>query len=84
MLLKSFTVYDSKAEIYLKPFFMGATGEAIRAFEDQCNNPETQFYAHAGDFTLFEIGVYDDNTGRFAPLDAFINLGTALEYKKEK
>lgn len=83
MILKVFTVYDSKAQAYLQPFFMQSAGQAIRAWEDTSNNPETQFSRHPADFTLFEVGTYDDQVGRFENLNAPVALGTALQLKKQ-
>lgn len=70
MLLKVFTIYDSKAEAYLQPFFMQSTGQALRAFEDSVNDPNHQFNKHAADFTLFELGTYDDQTAIFSTFQA--------------
>ena len=37
-----------------------------------------------GDFTLFEIGVYDRRTGVISMYETKVNLGTALQAKKIK
>lgn len=82
MKLKIFTAYDSKVEAYLQPFFMRSTGEAIRAWTELANNSEHLFSKHPADYTLYEIGEYDDTTGHVVPHQAFKNLGTALEFKR--
>lgn len=82
MTLKIFTAYDSKVEAYLQPFFMRSRGEALRAWTELANNPEHLFAKHPADYTLFEVGEYDDTTGKLTPLTAYINLGTALEFKR--
>ncbi len=81
MILKIFTVYDSKAEAYLQPFFMPSAGVAMRAFGDLVNDMATQFYKHSADYTLFEIGSFDDQNAELSHLEAFINLGVGLEFK---
>lgn len=58
-----FAVYDSKAEAYTTPFFDHAEGRAIRTFADCCNDPGHQFGKHPADYTLFQIGEYDDSLG---------------------
>lgn len=83
MKLKMFTVYDSKAEAYMQPFFQMSTGQAVRAFENSCNDERTEFFRHAADFTLFEIGEYDDQIGKTLCYEAAINLGTALQIKTQ-
>ena len=82
MTLKAFTVYDSKAEAYLQPFFMQSKGQAIRAFQDLANDETHQFGKYPADFTLFEIGEYDDATALIKNHDHKINLGIALEHKR--
>lgn len=82
MILKMYTVYDSKVNAYLQPFFMKSNGEALRAWEESCNDNKTSFYKYPQDFTLFEIGIWDDSTGSTALHDAKFSLGTALEFKR--
>lgn len=82
MITKIFTVYDSKAEAYLPPFYMQSKGQAVRAFQDSASDPQHQFFRHSGDYTLFELGEFDDQTASFQMLHTMVNLGTALEHKK--
>lgn len=83
MKTKIFCVYDCKAEAYLQPFFMGTKGQAIRAFTEVVNDPNHAFNKHAADYTLFEIGEYDDATAGISAHGAKQSLGTALEFKRE-
>lgn len=83
MTLKVFTVFDSKISAYAQPFFMQTTGAAIRAWTETVNSKDTQFFKHPGDFTLFEIATYDDQSGKIESYETYINLGTALEAKNE-
>lgn len=79
-----YTVYDSKTEAYLPPFFMKTKGQAIRAFTDTVNNRESQFWQHPADFTLFEIGEYNEASGELLNHDANIPLGMAIDFKAEE
>ena len=63
MIHKIYAVYDSKGESYTPPFFDHAEGRAIRTFADCCNDTSHQFGKHPEDYTLFDLGQYDDNTG---------------------
>lgn len=81
MKLKIFTVYDSKLEAYMTPFFMQKKGEALRAWHSTVNDASTSFAKYPGDYTLFEIGEFDDETGNFTSHESKINLGTALEHR---
>lgn len=81
MILKVFTVFDVKANAHLQPFFSTTAGQAIRMFESSVNAPDHQFAKYPTDFTLFEVGEYDDSNGSFNNHKAIIDLGNALKYK---
>lgn len=76
-IIKAFSVFDSKAESYIQPFFFPATGQAIRAFETAAQDENHEFYKHAADYTLFEIGTFNQGTGHLEH-GIPINLGNAL------
>jgi len=82
MLMKVFSVYDSAAGAYLQPFFMASRGQAIRAFTDLVNDGTHSFAKHADDYTLFELGTYDDSSGKLVSHDTPQSLGVAVEYVK--
>lgn len=77
-----YTVYDSKAEAYMQPFFSQTAGTAARAFEKAVNDPQHDFHQNAGDYTLFEIGQWDEHTGKIQMFDAKNALGVATQYLK--
>ena len=82
---KMFVVYDSKVEGYTQPFTAPATGAAIRNFADEANGRRegSPVKEHPGDFTLFEIGTYDDQAGVCEMYEAKKSLGTGLDYLRE-
>lgn len=80
MKMKAFSVFDSKAEAYLLPFFTTTAGQAVRMFSDACMQEDHAFHKHASDYTLFEIGAFDEESGTFSTLSAHVNLGCAVEY----
>ena len=77
---KVFTVYDAKIEAYMSPFLMATKAQAIRTFGDTVNDEKNQRNKHPEDYTLFEIGEYDDNSGNYTMLSAKISLGLAKEF----
>lgn len=79
MEIKIFTIYDEKAEAYLQPFFSNTVGLAIRSVTDLVNDPEHHFCNHASEFTLFEIGAFDNNNAVIAPDKKY--LGSLVEFK---
>jgi len=78
--LKIFTVYDSKTEAFIQPFYAQATGAAIRSFETAANKEGHDFQQHGGDYTLFELGQFDQATGKISTLEVPINLGLAITF----
>lgn len=80
---KVFTVYDSKAESFLTPFHMRNRGEAIRAFTESVNDPKTSFNRWPSDFTLFEIGEFDETKGTYKLYEAKTELGLAIQFIRE-
>lgn len=81
MILSVFTVYDEKAEAFLRPFFMENAASAKRTIANIVNGREPHlFKSNSSDFTLFEIGTYDDSNGQ---LKSCINksLGNLVEFR---
>lgn len=79
-----YAVYDSKVEIYEQPFFLRTKGEAIRSWQKVTNDQQTKFYEHPEDYTLFELGVYDEETGSFQNHKTPVSIGVAIEFKKSE
>lgn len=82
MLIKGFAVFDVKAGNFAPPFFMPSVGLAVRAFTDLVNDVRSTVNKYPGDFTLFQVGEFDDVKGIFIPLAHNVNLGLALEFVK--
>lgn len=79
MITKMYTVYDSKAEAYLPPFYMQSTGLAMRSFEDTVKDQDHHFAKHPEDYTLFEVGTFDDQTCTIETHKTPISLAKAIE-----
>lgn len=75
-----FSVYDSKVEAFMNPFFMNSKGEAIRAFSDTVADSKHPFAKHPADYTLFCLGTFDNSTGEFDRLSTPQSLGLAIEF----
>lgn len=84
MKVKIFAIYDSKAEAYLPPFFMKSKGEALRALASHVNDPQHNFSKYAEDFTIFEIGSWDDSNSKFDLHNTPHSLGLLQEFKTPK
>lgn len=84
MQTKVFAVFDSKACAYMAPFFLPSKGLAIRAFVDLATRPDSTVTKYPADFTLFELGEFEDSTGIIKALPAPISIGNALEFVASK
>ena len=73
------TVHDSKAETFLSPFFVPSKGLAIRAFEDCINSDSHHFGKHPADYTLFQLGTFNTDSGTFTLTDR-ISIGNGVEF----
>lgn len=56
-------VKDRGINAFHRPFFTRGNGDAIRSFQDEINNPESQLSKHPDDYDLYVLGAFDDNTG---------------------
>ena len=73
-------IYDSKVGVYFQPFFARSTAEAIRSFSDTVNQEGHIFNKHPGDFTLFVLAKWNEDSGRFDPTPTPISLGVGIEF----
>ncbi len=83
MLLKIFSIQDSKAAAHLPPFFMAKTDQAMRTFSDCVNDDKHAFGQHPEDYTLFEHGLFDCDTGNFTT-DKMHAIGNGTQFVHEK
>lgn len=82
MIQKVFSVYDTKAEAYLPPFFAPNGAVACRYIERAVNDENTDFHRHAPDYVLFEVGSFDSSNGLLSGLDKQVNLGVLTTFIK--
>lgn len=69
MLLKIYSIRDSKTEIFNQPFFKRTPGEAERDFNRLVNDKETHPGQFPTDFELYELGEYDDVSGKMTSFE---------------
>lgn len=80
--MKIYSIHDSKASFYDRPFFARTDGEAIRLFSDAINDEKTPISAHYADFTLFGLGEFDEQTGVITPVTPR-SLGNGVDFKAQ-
>lgn len=64
-----YSIYDSKAEAFLPPFLAANIATAKRLVLQAAVDPTHQFHQFAADYTLFEVGEWDENEGLLLPHD---------------
>lgn len=79
--MKMYSIYDSKSESYQQPVFAQTRGVVIRSLSQACADVNHDFHKFAADFTLFEIGEFDERTGMITPHASKENLGCLIEFK---
>lgn len=62
MKLNIYAIYDKAVNAYMRPFFLQADGQALRAFGDMANDKDHDIGAHPEDFSMFRIATFDDGT----------------------
>lgn len=88
MNLTILSVYDSKAAAFLQPFFAQSRGVAIRSFASAAElplegdgTPSHDFAKYPDDFSLFELGTFDQESGKFDLHSAPESLGLASQLR---
>lgn len=82
MLLRVYSLFDSKVGAYQSPIFRRSKLEAIRDFADKVNDPSNPLSRYSEDFTLFELGVFDDEHATFELHNTPISVGVLIEFRK--
>lgn len=82
--MKVFSVFDSKAQAYLTPFFSPTNGTAMRAWDKAVNEKGCPFEQNPEDYTLFEVGQWDENRGVLMNLEAKVGMGCAIEVAQSR
>ena len=79
MILKIYSLFDSKLGAYMAPMYFHSRGQAIRSIVDEAGRVDSPLHNHPGDFTLFELGDWNDSNSRFIPLDTPHSCGVISE-----
>lgn len=57
------SVFDVALKAYGRPFVAPTVAAGQRAVADEVNTPNTELNKHHGDYRLFKLGEFDDETG---------------------
>lgn len=78
--LTQFTIFDSKAEAYLQPFFSLNRETAVREFTNAISK-DGNFGKFAEDYAMFELGTFDQATGKSEMHDTPLHVVNAVTLK---
>lgn len=81
MIYNVFSVYDEKADAFLPPFILPNAKMAKRVFADCINSDSHQFGLNPSDYTLFELGQFDDANGQYLLQRTKQSLGNGVEFR---
>lgn len=81
-MFKIFSVYDSKVGAFMNPLFLRSRGEAIRMFDNTVNSGDSFLSKNPEDFTLFELGDWDELSSKFVIHPTPVSVGLAIEFIK--
>lgn len=82
MIRPLFAVFDHKSKMYSAPFPHVNKMTAMRGMQDQLRNPQDPMRINAGDYELFRIGEFDDETGGLiaqVPAEPIVYLSDLVE-----
>ncbi|WNK13634.1 MAG: nonstructural protein [Microvirus sp.] len=75
-----YSVFDAKTDAFAQPFFAPTNGSALRSFISAAQDPATLLSKHPGDYSLYQIGEFDDDDGQIKAAEPIVNLGTAASF----
>lgn len=82
MIKKVFSVFDSKAKLFSTPFYSHNDKTAQRDFARAVNDSNSDLSKFSEDYSLMELGEFDDENGSFNIHTAPINHGLGSTYKE--
>jgi len=77
-----YSVYDAKVKYFHFPFMVRNRGEALRSWEQVANDEKSSICSYPSDFSLMELGEFDDQTGKIEFNTVPESLGLALQFKR--
>lgn len=76
------SIRDNAVAAFNRPFFVQHVGMAVRSFKDEVNSAESPMAKHPEDFLLFELGTFDEETGKMQNLEAPRQVMRAIDVKE--
>lgn len=85
--MKLFTIYDSAAQTYMRPFVAQSQGAALRELRTLANDRNHPIGQYPADYTLHELASFDELEGKLAAHEGHpvrvINAGALVDAAEE-
>lgn len=79
-ILKAFSILDAKASAYGRPMFFPTDAMVVRSLADAVSDTKSDLCRHAADFSMYEVGSFDEASGQLTPLQAPKYLAKCLDF----
>lgn len=80
MLMNVYSIYDTKGDYFVPPWFSRTHADAIRDFAKAVGTPGSPMGDHPADFELRCIGTWDDLAGEIRPHEDHKVLGIGIDF----
>lgn len=74
------SVRDVKADTFSPPFGASNLGSGLRSFQDVVQSPQSSINRHPEDYQLYELGQFDEQTGKFTIHPQPVFLANATDF----
>ncbi|NTU73867.1 hypothetical protein HGB07_06935 [Candidatus Roizmanbacteria bacterium] len=80
MIKHIFSVYDNKSCAYATPFPSTNKNTALRDFANAVKDPSSQLHLNPSDFSLHQIGTFDDESALLVPTTPPLFMANASQF----
>lgn len=78
MINRAYSIFDRKALVYSSPFFALNDSVAARTCTDAVSDVNSSLGRHPGDYVLFLVAQFDDQTGAVVPVSPLVHVCDVL------
>lgn len=79
-----YSLRDSKAGTFSRPFMKLSQAEAVRDFTQLARDPSSQVSAFPEDFDLYHLGEFNDETGKHNLLETPAHIVKAVQLPQHR
>jgi len=77
-----YSLYDDKAKCYANIFTSANDFTALRSLAAAAQDTSSEIFRFPTDFTLYQLGTWDDSNGTITSNPEAINLGKASQFNQ--